>query len=301
MLKRRIIFLFLFSLHASLFSCLTSQEITSIFEYSNNIKRSVNQKELSKIIAFLEDEKTATLLFTRTKLNKLYENKWSPDEIQGNIIWHAQAFNFFNTHDITNYNGSSMKGRNFILSSKKLFPSYLIKIPKHSVCQNELGSFEYQNVSRIQYNKLIFEHISKKQLKHIHPVKKCLIHVPSRPTELNDKNYALIAEKITSLYTFDERAAVFKNLLEQARNEKNEALELIAEILYLIKKVGLWDIDPRNILFIEPYKIAFIDTEKWWYEDNEFEKLYHHGITRFSKLLYGVPEVIETKADTILQ
>ena len=311
MVKQSLIFVILLFIHSRLFSDLTNQEITSIFEYSNNTKQGLVQEELSNIEAFLGDQNSAQLFFAKPKLNKLHEDEWSTEEIQNNIVWHSKVFDLLNAHNIANYNGSSIKGRNFVLTSQNLFPSYIVKIPRHHLSQNESELFYYQNISRILYNKLIYEQISKKKLKHIYPIKKCLIHISNRPTNLSDKNYALIAEKITSVYEYQERADFFKKLLEQVLHGNNEALELIAEILYLIKKVGLWDINPRNILFVENYKIAFVDTEKWWYEESdqnffhqnkcELIKLSSHGIALLSKLLYGVPDVIETEKDKMLQ
>jgi hypothetical protein len=304
MIKKPFLLSPLFFVFLNLFSVITQQEIESVFEYSSNIKQSLMQTELSNIEAFLKSPTTAPLLFARPKLNKLHEDTWSPEDIQNNATWHTQVFDLFRSHHITNYNGTSIRGRNFVLTSQKLFPSYLIKIPRHLLSQKDKEPFLYQNISRILYNKLIYEHINAKNLKHIYPVKKCLMHVPGQPTELSDQNYALVVEKITSMhassiYTAREDANIFKNVFEQALHGNHEALELVAEILYLIKKVGLWDISHCNIFFIENYKIAFIDTEKDWDKESdqnffhrdaeEFEKLCRHGIALLSRLLCDDP------------
>jgi hypothetical protein len=311
MLKQSLIFTTLLFISSSLFSELTNKKIANIFEYSNNIKQTFIQEELSNIEVFLEKSETVKLLFTKQKLNKLYEDKWTLEEKQNNIAWHSQVFELFCSHELINYNGSSTKGRNFVLMSQKLFPSYLVKIPKCHLSQKESEPFYYQNISRILYNKLIYEQINKYKLKHIYPIKKCLVHIPTRPQTLSDQNYAVVAEKITSVYKFDDKKKFFQKLLKQAQNNNRQALGLIAEIVFLIKKVGLWDIDPRNIFFVENYKVAFVDTEKWWYEESdekffrqdeaELKKLASHGITLLSKILCGVPDLVETEEDKIRQ
>ena len=295
----------------NLFAEPTDKEIADILEYSKNIKQSLLQEELSNIKAFLSKEKTIELLFTRQKLNKLYEDTWTQNEIVDNSAWHSDVFDHLRMSDINNYNRSSLKGRNFILSSKDLFPSYLVKIPRHHLSQDNSNPFYRQNISRIFYNKSINDLIKKYQLKHIYPVRKCLIHVPTQPTILSDQNYALVAEKITCIYKFNERTHIFLELLTQAKSGNFQALGLIAEMVFLIKKVGLWDIDPRNILFVENYKVAFVDTEKWWYEEgdqqffhndaSELENLSTHGITLLSKILCDVPNLVKTEEDKILQ
>ena len=286
---------------------LTNKEIVDIFEYSNKTKQNFIKKELSSINEFLEKPETVSLLFERAKLNKLREDKWSPEQVKDNLAWHTEVFNLIESQNINNYNGSSLKGRNFILSSE-LFPSYLIKIPRHHLSQNDSEPFYRQNISRILYNKLINNLIEQHQLKHIYPLKKCLIHIPTQPKTLSDQNYAVVVEKIDSIYKFSERTHVFHELLSQVMEGNLEALELIAEMAFIINKVGLWDIDPRNILFVEKYKIVFVDTEKWWYEESdqnffhadavEIENLRSHGISHLSKMLYK--SSIDTEQQTDL-
>lgn len=287
----------------SLFSCPSEQEVNEVFTYSNKVKEHFDSEELSNIEVFLSNPKVIELLFNSPKLNITHQKAWTNEEKKENDKRSQQIMELLKQHRIINKSGTDSRLRNLTIESQRdqtgdsLFPSLIVKIQK---LRTGHSPFEYQNISRVWYSKLISDIVENHGLKHIRPVKKCFLHVPTQPSELSDKNYVVVCEKINPLYSRVGRGEKLQELLIRATRGDRNALRLIAEMLFVIKKAGLWDITLQNILFVEKNKVAFIDTEKSWKYDDP-EMLQEESIAQFAKILCGVPHFICGKKDKELE
>jgi hypothetical protein len=119
----------------------------------------------------------------------------------------------------------------------------------------------WQNVSRLLYATRIIECCEKRYLNHVIPVQKWFVSFPDRGEEvdiLHDDNSGIIAERV-----FGPKGKVLlHNMMEMALLGNVESLELLRQILIVIKHSRLWNVTPENVVFTGPFQVAFIDTEK---------------------------------------
>lgn len=199
-----------------------------------------------------------------------------------------------NKYDVKDINGNNnldaLKG-SIVLFSEKQFPGYVVKIdpfywfdnidyektntvPQHSV---------YQGISSAFYAYELSNFVSEKNLTFIYPLKEYLFHLPGQPETLSVDNYVVVSEYVDKLPTEKESSTFFTSMGgqrfktdEDAKNDKSygyepygikneKDIELIAELLYVIEWLGIWDVNPSAVFYIkknESLKIVFINLQK---------------------------------------
>jgi len=188
---------------------------------------------------------------------------------------------------------NSLDGRKgtIVLFSEKQFPGYVVKIdpfywfdnvdyektntlPQHSI---------YQSISSAFYAYELSMFITEKNLTSIYSQKEYLFHLPGKPKALSIDNYVVVAEYIDKLSTEEESAKFFTSMVgprfkteEEAKKDESygyelygikseKDIELIAELLYVIEWLGIWDVCPSAVFCVEKnksMKIGFINMQK---------------------------------------
>ena len=93
----------------------------------------------------------------------------------------------------------------------------------------------YQTISRMAYWLRAKEAKEKLKLNRICLPQEYLVHIPGRPTQVDDTNYVIIEEKI-------------KNAKPITQTDLATDPEVIEQLVQLIGYAALWDINPNNIL-----------------------------------------------------
>jgi hypothetical protein len=110
------------------------------------------------------------------------------------------------------------------------------------------GGKTYQTISRLAYWLRLREAKKELKLNRICLPKQYLVHIPGRPTEVEDQNYVIVERKIKGGRDFkDSPLAVDKELMKQ--------------LTWLIGYAALWDLSDHNIL-IKDGKACMIDVEQ---------------------------------------
>ncbi len=109
----------------------------------------------------------------------------------------------------------------------------------------------HQHVSRVWIAEAMREVIQEHDFKNIIIPEKLLYHIPGRPENLHDDNYAVLSEKIECGPDRHNRTAI-----------RQLPIETVREILTIIEEVFFNDASPSNIKVLGNGKVAFIDTEK---------------------------------------
>lgn len=163
------------------------------------------------------------------------------------------------------------KGQIYALVSD-LWDGYVLKVPRCRWIDNDdMIPSKYQNISRVFYNKKIRDFAKANNLKHIHPIRKYLYHIPGKPFDLNDDNYLIVADRVDNFPSIEQNLKLLENLLDSQELSKgeivfsNESGDVMQEMLQIITYAGIWDIKMHNVFFTlhdESLKTLFLDTEK---------------------------------------
>jgi|GEM_PF-5191548 len=172
---------------------------------------------------------------------------------------------------------ADLNKNSFILASDIYWPKHVLKMSK-----SEWFDFEedgqsklvrYKNISRVFYNDKLHEFIKKYNARFLYAVQKYLYHIPGMPTELSDRNYAIVAEKIDNLPSSRMSKQSFGAMLDYQKLEiKPEFQPMIRELVQATFYTGIADLRPHNIFLIEKEginKIVIIDTERHGYFDTD--------------------------------
>ena len=165
----------------------------------------------------------------------------------------------------------------FIIASDTYWPGYVLKMSKSEWIDFEENRqstvVRYKNISRVFYNDKLHEFIQKYHTRFLYAVHKYLYHIPGMPTELSDRNYAIVSEKIDNLPTSQMSKQSFRAMLDYQKLEiKPEFRPMIKELVQATFYTGIADLRPHNIFLVEKdgiQKILIIDTERHGYFDTD--------------------------------
>jgi hypothetical protein len=127
----------------------------------------------------------------------------------------------------------------------------------------------WQNASRLLFAARIVTCVKERRLTRVLPVHKWALpfHCGERSiddfegVEFSDDHLAVVADQVKQLYDSQEKRH-FEELFDAALAGNPEAMALLREMLVVIKFARLWNVTAGNVLFVGPYVIAFVDTEK---------------------------------------
>lgn len=129
-------------------------------------------------------------------------------------------------------------------------PGYVVKLGR--------ANRVHQHVSRIWMAEAVRTVIAEHGLEHVTIPEKYLYHLPGRPTELVDDNYAVISEKVECSSDRHNRTKL-----------RQLPIETVKEILTIIEEVVYNDPSPSNIRVLgDGETVAIIDTEKIHWKRN---------------------------------
>lgn len=112
---------------------------------------------------------------------------------------------------------------------------------------NERPGVTYQTISRLPRWLRIKEAIEKFNLTHIGLPHMYLVHIPSRPLDVNDMNYVIVEENIRGKH------------LDETTMEQDP--EVMRQKNIMVTYADLWDNGPKNFI-VKDNKVYPIDTEQ---------------------------------------
>lgn len=115
--------------------------------------------------------------------------------------------------------------------------------------------YMYQLSSRMSYAIRINQIIQERDLTHVSTPDSYLV-IFNNDIEPNDDNSSYCAKWIKS-----GGKMTFSELGKQARAGDEKALKLISEMIQIIYRSGLWNVHTRDMLFVDNYKVVFVDHE----------------------------------------
>lgn len=143
-------------------------------------------------------------------------------------------------------------------------PDYVIKLKRPIPFYAPIIRQYTKNIGRVVGAHFLKQSIISRQIKLIEVPQKYLFHLPDRPEDFDDRNYAVFVKKLNYI-TYTQRPKLFNTLTKQQYDD----------LFTIMRDVGYHDANSTNICLTPDCKFLFLDTEidnKLWRFKNPFRQ-----------------------------
>lgn len=173
------------------------------------------------------------------------------------LINKGDGVNYILTKDGSSYLLKISGPRNRLMSLIMAAGDYPEPLPQKKIFtgqydQASKGIETYQTISRAANALFAEDVIKRKKINNVVVPKTTLAHIPNNSKKMGDSNYVVFQKKVLDYSRFNEKPSIIKEIPDEA----------IKELFHLIKYVGLWDLNPSNVLVTDENKIVIVDFEQ---------------------------------------
>jgi hypothetical protein len=145
----------------------------------------------------------------------------------------------------------------------------------------------YQTISRLPHGLRIHEWLERHPLAPITAPKIYLMHIPTQPTRLVDKNYVIVQEWVDSIGSPEDHPEIF--------------LKALPGLMAAARYAGIGAISTNNFQITPDHKVAFTDLEQrnnfnknYFFLQNrdEYEKTVQEGVDGFNEIRKKLEAII---------
>ena len=173
-------------------------------------------------------------------------------------------------------------GHSYVIHPKGKHSDVVVRLAQYNWFTSDKGGrrYQYQGVSRIAYHLQIQKVIDKYGIKRVKTADMFFVFTdPSKSNqEPTDDTIALVSTFIDA----DRSREAFTRIYESAKKGDEGALELLKDLILVIRWAGLWDISENNLLLeksngclmavVADYECPGIGGNPWRWENEAHEK-----------------------------